>query len=79
LLIVLLDVDTCQVRYPGLDSFPQKELADRQHTGGMHGAMLWFEVRGGTEAGRALMNSVQVRDRSLHSISASFTYDGGPW
>jgi cystathionine beta-lyase/cystathionine gamma-synthase len=47
------------VRYPGLASFPQKELADRQHLNGLHGAMLWFEVKGGSEAGRQLMNSVQ--------------------
>jgi len=47
------------VRYPGLNSFPQKELADRQHLDGLHGAMLWFEVKGGSEAGRQLMNSVQ--------------------
>merc|ERR1712166_1441606 len=47
------------VQYPGLASFPQKELADRQHANGLHGAMLWFEVKGGSEAGRVLMNSVQ--------------------
>jgi len=47
------------VRYPGLASFPQKELADRQHKNGLHGGMLWFEVKGGTEAGRKLMNSIQ--------------------
>ena len=47
------------VRYPGLASFPQKELADRQHADGLHGGMLWFEVKGGTEAGRALMDSIQ--------------------
>ncbi|CAM9694101.1 unnamed protein product, partial [Hapterophycus canaliculatus] len=47
------------VRYPGLASFPQKELADAQHDEGIHGSMLWFEVKGGTEAGRRLMNSVQ--------------------
>jgi len=47
------------VRYPGLASFPQKKLADRQHANGLHGAMLWFEVKGGSEAGRVLMNSVQ--------------------
>merc|ERR1719300_1266253 len=48
-----------KVHYPGLASFPQKELADRQHAPGLHGAMLWFEVKGGSEAGRVLMNSVQ--------------------
>lgn len=47
------------VRYPGLASFPQKALADRQHSEGLHGSMLWFEVRGGTPAGRKLMDSVQ--------------------
>merc|ERR1719498_538930 len=47
------------VRYPGLKSFPQKELADRQHLGGVHGGMLWFEVVGGVDAGRRLMDSVQ--------------------
>jgi len=47
------------VRYPGLESFPQRELALRQHKKGMHGGMLWFEVKGGTEAGRALMDSIQ--------------------
>ena len=46
------------VRYPGLASHPQKELADRQHAPGLHGGMLWFEVKGGSEAGRKLMNSV---------------------
>jgi cystathionine beta-lyase/cystathionine gamma-synthase len=47
------------VRYPGLASFPQKALADRQHQNGVHGSMLWFEVKGGTAVGRKLMNSVQ--------------------
>jgi cystathionine gamma-lyase len=47
------------VRYPGLASHPQKELADRQHKNGLHGGMLWFEVKGGSESGRVLMNSVQ--------------------
>lgn len=47
------------VRYPGLSTHPQKELADRQHRNGIHGSMLWFEVRGGVAAGRKLMNTVQ--------------------
>nr|AGT02546.1 cystathionine gamma-synthase [Herpetomonas muscarum] len=47
-----------KVAYPGLASFPQKELADRQHRNGLHGGMLWFEVKGGTEAGRKLMDTV---------------------
>jgi|EP00670_Eutreptiella_braarudii_P008605 cystathionine beta-lyase/cystathionine gamma-synthase len=47
------------VRYPGLPDFPQKELADRQHLNGMHGGMLWFEVKGGTAAGKKLMDTIQ--------------------
>lgn len=35
-----------RVVYPGLDSHPQKELADRQHRDGLHGGMLWFDVIG---------------------------------
>ena len=47
------------VRYPGLDSHPQKALADKQHMNGLHGGMLWFEVKGGVVSGQKLMNSVQ--------------------
>ena len=46
-----------KVSYPGLASYAQKELADRQHN--LHGGMLWFEVYGGSEAGRKLMDSTQ--------------------
>lgn len=47
-----------KVCYPGLASHPQKEIADKQHRNNNHGGMLWFEVRGGTEAGRKLMDTV---------------------
>jgi cystathionine beta-lyase/cystathionine gamma-synthase len=47
-----------QVRYPGLESFPQHALAKRQASG--FGAMLWFEVQGGVEAGKKLMDSVKL-------------------
>lgn len=50
-------VDT--VTYPGLDSFPQRELAKRQHLNGLNGGMLWFEVKGGTPMGRRLMDTVR--------------------
>merc|ERR1712188_331641 len=46
------------VRYPGLASFAQKELADRLHRDGVHGSMMNFEVKGGTESGRKMMNSI---------------------
>lgn len=46
------------VAYPGLRSFPQHELAKRQMRG--YGSMVCFEVRGGVEAGRRMMNRVQL-------------------
>merc|ERR1719456_1115779 len=45
-----------KVMYPGLKSFPQKELADRYHRNGLHGGMLWFDLEGGSAAGTKLMN-----------------------
>lgn len=48
-----------KVMYPGLESFPQKELADRYHRDGLHGGMLWFDIIGGSEAGTKLMDNIQ--------------------
>jgi len=47
-----------RVRYPALESFPQHELARRQASG--FGAMVWFELKGGVQAGKKLMNSLKV-------------------
>jgi len=47
-----------KVIYPGLESFPQFELAQRQQRAG--GALIAFEVVGGVEAGIRLMNSVRL-------------------
>lgn len=60
-----------QVRYPGLADHPQKALADRQHRDGLHGGMLWFEVRGGTDAGRRLMNTVRKPWSLCENLGAS--------
>ena len=46
------------ISYPGLDSFPQKDLYKKQMS--LPGAMIAFEVRGGIEAGKTLMNSVEL-------------------
>ncbi len=46
------------VRYPGLASHPQFELARRQMDG--PGAMIAFELQGGVEAGRRVMNAVRL-------------------
>ncbi len=46
------------IAYPGLKSFPQYELAKKQIS--LPGAMIAFEIKGGLEAGRILMNSVEL-------------------
>ena len=46
------------IAYPGLASFPQKALADKYMK--QPGSMIAFEVKGGLEAGRKLMNSVHL-------------------
>jgi methionine-gamma-lyase len=45
-------------RYPGLKSHPQYELSQRQTSG--HGALISFELKGGLEAGKRVMNAVQI-------------------
>lgn len=46
------------IAYPGLASFPQKSLADKYMK--KPGSMIAFEIKGGLEAGRKLMNSVHL-------------------
>jgi methionine-gamma-lyase len=46
------------VRYIGLPSHPQHELSKRQMTG--FGSMISFELRGGMEAGRILMDNMHL-------------------
>ena len=48
-----------RVCYPGLENCPQRDLAESQHIGG-HGGVIAFEIAGGVEAGKALMNSVRL-------------------
>ena len=70
------------VRYVGLPSHPQFELAKRQMTG--PGAMIAFELKGGLEAGRILMDSVRLAGlavslggvETLISHPASMTHAG---
>jgi cystathionine beta-lyase/cystathionine gamma-synthase len=51
--------EVSRVLYPGLDSFPQAELARRLH-GTQHGGMLSFEVKGGLEGGVTVMNHLEL-------------------
>lgn len=46
------------VRYPGLPSHPQYELAKKQMDG--PGALISFGLKGGFEAGKTLMNNVKI-------------------
>jgi len=72
------------VRYPGLPSHPQYELACRQMDG--PGAVIAFELRGGVEAGRRAMNAVRLITlavslggiESLIEHPASMTHRGVP-
>jgi len=63
-----------KVCYPGLDSFPQRELARSQASG--FGAMLWFEVKGGVETGKQLMRSVKLWSlaENLGSVESLVTH-----
>lgn len=63
-----------RVAYPGLESFPQHELARQQASG--FGAMAWFEVEGGLEAGKRLMRSVELWSlaENLGSVESLITH-----
>lgn len=51
-------IEVKNVRYIGLETHPQHEIAKRQMSG--FGSMISFELHGGLEAGRALMDNVRV-------------------
>jgi cystathionine gamma-lyase len=63
-----------KVAYPGLESFPQHDLAKRQASG--FGAMAWFEVRGGLEAGKRVMGAVRLwaLAENLGSVESLITH-----
>ena len=63
-----------QVRYPGLESFPQHELSKRQASG--FGAMFWFEVKGGLAAGKKLMDNIELWSlaENLGSVESLITH-----
>lgn len=62
------------VNYPGLASHPQHELSSRQATG--FGAMVCFEVHGGVEAGKRLMDSIELWSlaENLGSVESLITH-----
>lgn len=76
--------DVAWVRYVGLPSHPQHDLAGRQMKG--PGAMISFELKGGLEAGKNLMNRVRLATlavslggvETLIEHPASMTHAGIP-
>ncbi len=63
-----------RVGYPGLASFPQHDLAKSQATG--FGAMVWFEVTGGVQVGKTLMDKLELWSlaESLGSVESLVTH-----
>lgn len=63
-----------RVYFPGLDSFPQRELARRQHK--LHAGIIAFEVVGGVDAAVKVMNSVQLVSlaESLGAVESLITH-----
>ncbi|HEX7419628.1 MAG TPA: PLP-dependent transferase, partial [Thermoanaerobaculia bacterium] len=74
--------DVAWLRYPGLRSHPQYALAIRQMSG--PGSIIAFELRGGADAGRMMMNSMRLITlavslggvESLIEHPASMTHNG---
>jgi methionine-gamma-lyase len=74
--------EVASVRYIGLPSHPQHQLARRQMRG--FGSMIAFELRGGVEAGRIVMDNVHIAAlavslggvETLISHPASMTHAG---
>lgn len=62
------------VNYPGLTSHPQHELSKTQATG--FGAMVAFEVDGGVEAGKKLMDTIELWSlaENLGSVESIITH-----
>jgi methionine-gamma-lyase len=59
-----------RVLYPGLPSHPQHDVATRQFRPGVAGGMLAFEVVGGRDGGRAIIDSLTLTEltASLGSV-----------
>lgn len=78
------------VRYPGLASFPQRDLAERQHLDGkrskLHGGIVTFEVTGGYDAAVRFLATLRLclvaenlgSPESLATHPASMTHGDVP-
>ena len=63
-----------RVYYPGLESFPQKALAQRQQS--TYGGMLSFELKAGPTEAIAVMNAMKlwIRAESLGGVESLVTH-----
>jgi O-acetylhomoserine (thiol)-lyase len=57
------------VNYPGLDSSPYKEVADRTLTGG-YGGLVTFGIEGGRDAGRRFIDSLELFSHLANIVDA---------
>lgn len=72
------------VRYPGIDSHPQRKIAIEQHREGMGGGMLSFRIKGGREAAYAFCQNTRIFTlaeslggiESLCEVPAGMTHAG---
>jgi cystathionine beta-lyase/cystathionine gamma-synthase len=62
------------VNYPGLAAHPQHELSSKQASG--YGAMVCFEVHGGVDAGKRLMDAIELWSlaENLGSVESLITH-----
>ncbi|HXV70853.1 MAG TPA: PLP-dependent aspartate aminotransferase family protein [Acidimicrobiia bacterium] len=62
------------VNYPGLPNHPQHELSSKQATG--YGAIVCFEVHGGVEAGKRVMDNIELWSlaENLGSVESLVTH-----
>lgn len=63
------------VNHPSLDSFSQRDLADRQHIG-LHGAVVSFELRGGAARTRRFLAEIELCRLAEHvgSVESLLTH-----
>lgn len=76
--------DVISVRYPGIESHPQRDIAIRQHRDGMGGGMLSFRLKGGRAAAHAFCQKTKIFTlaeslggiESLCEVPAGMTHAG---
>ena len=72
----MLETRLDKVRYPGLDSFPQRDLVKKQMKRG--GTMISFEFNGGRDQAFAFMNALKMIDIS-NNLGDSRSIATHPW